>query len=154
LQVMEKLGEGGMGVVYRAIDPSLGREVAVKLLRPDAAGDERRKERFLREARLAAQLLHPNIAAVHDVGDADGRIYIVMELVPGSSLRKLLRDGAIPVPRALAIALQIARGLAKAHARGIVHRDLKPANVMVTDDLEVKILDFGLAKVPTVNADG
>src|SRR5262249_28324882 len=96
LQIVDKLGEGGMGVVYRALDAGLGREVAVKLLPPDAAGDERRKERFLREARLAAQLQHPNIAAVHDVGDAEGRVYIVMELVRGRSLRQLLRDGAVP----------------------------------------------------------
>lgn len=138
------LGRGGMGVVYRAHDEGLRREVAVKVL-PDA-GNEERRQRFLREARSAAALTHPNIVVVYQVGEEQGRVYIAMELVPGESLRQRLARGPLDVPTALDFATQMARGLAAAHDKGLVHRDLKPDNVMITPDGIVKLLDFGLAK--------
>jgi serine/threonine-protein kinase len=141
-----RLGAGGMGVVYRAHDESLRREVAVKLLPPVSASDPERRQRFLREARVAASLVHPNVAVVYQVGEADGRVYIAMEIVEGKTLRARLAGGALPTATARDFALQIAQGLAVAHAKGIVHRDLKPENVMVTKDGVVKLLDFGLAK--------
>jgi serine/threonine-protein kinase len=136
-----------MGVVYEATDEKLRRSVALKVLPEGFARDEERRARFLREARSLAAVTHGNIAAVYDVGDADGRLFIVMERVEGHSLRDLLAEGALPLSRALHVARGVARGLAKAHEKGIVHRDLKPDNVMLTDDGEVKILDFGLAKL-------
>jgi serine/threonine-protein kinase len=141
------LGEGGMGVVYEATDEKLRRSVALKILPEGFARDEERRARFLREARSLAAVTHGNIAAVYDVGDADGRLFIVMERVEGRSLRDLLSEGALPLSRALHVARGVARGLTKAHEKGVVHRDLKPDNVMLTDDGEVKILDFGLAKL-------
>ncbi len=143
----ERIGAGGMGVVHRATDGKLGRDVALKLLPPSVAGDEDRRRRFLREARSAAAVTHPNIVTVYEIGEAeDGRVFIAMELVAGETLRARVERGRVPVAEALRIATRIARGLAKAHAAGLVHRDLKPDNVMVTTDGEVKILDFGLAK--------
>ncbi len=144
-RIVGRLGMGGMGVVYRAHDESLRRDVALKLL-PEAGGDEERKQRFLREARSAAAISHPNVAVVHQVGEADGRVYIAMELVEGQNLRRWLDRERPSVPLALDIAGQIARGLAAAHLKGIVHRDLKPENVMITPSGAVKLLDFGLAK--------
>jgi serine/threonine-protein kinase len=141
------LGEGGMGVVYEATDEKLRRTVAIKVLPEGFARDEERRARFLREARSLAAVTHGNIATVYDVGDADGRLFIVMERVEGRSLRDLLGEGPLPLPRALHVARGVARGLTKAHEKGVVHRDLKPDNVMLTDDGEVKILDFGLAKL-------
>jgi hypothetical protein len=122
------------------------RTVALKVLPEDFSEDGHRQRRFLREARLAAALVHPNVATIHEVGEAEGRIYIVMELVTGTTLRRRLEGGPLPVEEAVRIAKDIARGVAKAHARGIAHRDLKPDNVMVSDDGTVKVLDFGLAK--------
>jgi eukaryotic-like serine/threonine-protein kinase len=145
-RILAKLGQGGMGVVYRATDEKLRRTVALKVLPPGFAADPARRDRFLREARAAAAVNHANIAAVYDVAEADGRVYIAMELVEGESLRARLDRGALVVPEALKVARGICRGLAKAHERGLVHRDLKPDNVMVGEDLDVKILDFGLAK--------
>jgi serine/threonine-protein kinase len=136
-----------MGVVYRAEDRRLKRVVAVKVLRPAQAGDLERRQRFLREARTAAALTHPNVVAVYDVGDSDGSAYIAMELVPGETLRARLRRGPLGMAEVRSLALQIAQGLAAAHERGIVHRDLKPENVMVTPEGTVKLLDFGLAKL-------
>jgi serine/threonine-protein kinase len=149
-RVVAKLGQGGMGVVYEAVDEKLRRTVALKVLLDDFAGDEARRKRFLREARSAAAVTHPNIATIHDVGEADGRIYIAMELVEGKSLRRVLGEGPLQLKQAVRIAQQIARGLAKAHDRGIVHRDLKPDNVMVSADQHVKVLDFGVAKTGQV----
>jgi serine/threonine-protein kinase len=145
-RIVAKVGQGGMGVVYRATDEKLRRTVALKVLPPGFAADPARRDRFLREARAAAAINDANIATVYDVGEASGRLYIAMELVEGESLRARLANGAMAIPDALKVARGIARGLAKAHDRGLVHRDLKPDNVMVGTDLAVKILDFGLAK--------
>jgi len=133
-----------MGVVYRAHDESLRRDVALKVM--PRTGNEERRQRFLREARSAAGITHPNVAVVHQIGEDEGRIYIAMELVNGESLRQRLERGPFAEPTALQLAGQIAQGLAAAHDRGIVHRDLKPENVMITADGVVKLLDFGLAK--------
>ena len=124
-RVVERLGAGGMGVVYKAIDASLRRTVALKVLPLDFAADESRRRRFLREARSAAAVTHANIATVHDVGDSDGHLFIAMELVEGDNLRVRMAPGLTHV-EAIRIAREIARGLAAAHAKGVVHRDLKP----------------------------
>jgi tetratricopeptide (TPR) repeat protein len=146
-RIEEKLGEGGMGVVFRATDEKLRRTVALKVLSDGVVNDPDRRRRFLREARLAASLTHRNIATVHDVGETDdGHIYIAMELVIGQSLRRRLESGALGASTAVRIAKDLTRALIKAHKVGIVHRDLKPDNIMVSDELEVKVLDFGLAK--------
>ncbi len=151
-EIATPIGAGGMGEVYRAKDSRLGRDVAVKVLPESVAADTERLRRFEQEARSASALNHPNIVTIHDVGQTDGRSWIAMELVEGTSLRQLLASGALPIRRALAIGTQIAEGLARAHASGIVHRDLKPENVMVTSDGLVKILDFGLAKAAAAPA--
>jgi tetratricopeptide (TPR) repeat protein/predicted Ser/Thr protein kinase len=146
-RVLEPLGEGGMGVVYRAEDLRLGREVAIKLLEPASQGEAAALVRFQREARLASALNHPNICTIHELGEHDGRPFIVMELVEGKPLRELVRGGPLPPDRLLDLAIQIGEALEAAHRRGIVHRDLKPANVFVTASDHVKVLDFGLAKL-------
>jgi len=146
-EILAPLGAGGMGEVYRARDARLGREVALKVLPAELSDNADRLSRFEQEARSASALNHPNIVTVHDIGRSDSTSYIAMELVDGRTLRELSAPGALPVRRVLAIACQIADGLAKAHAAGIVHRDLKPENVMVSKDGFVKILDFGLAKL-------
>ena len=145
-QVLEKLGAGGMGEVYRARDSHLGRDVAIKVL-PDAfACEPDRLARFEQEARLLAALNHPNIAAIYGIEQVDGRRFLVLELVPGSTLAERLAAGPLPVEEALEIERQVAEALEAAHGRGIIHRDLKPANIKVTPDGKVKVLDFGLAK--------
>ncbi len=144
-EIQSLLGTGGMGEVYRAHDSRLGRDLAVKILRPEMAADADRLARFEKEARLASTLNHPNIVTIFDIGRADTIPYIAMELVEGSTLRESLRSG-LPMRRVLDVAAQMAEGLARAHEGGIVHRDLKPANVMITPDGLVKILDFGLGK--------
>jgi YD repeat-containing protein len=144
-RILARLGQGGMGVVYRAEDETLRRTVALKLL-PEASGDEETKQRFLREARSAAAITHPNVAVVYQIGEANNRIYIAMELVEGESLRARLDRGRLDLATARELAAQIARGLSAAHEKGIVHRDLKPENVIITPAGHVKILDFGLAK--------
>ena len=147
-EITDKLGEGGMGVLYRARDTRLGRTVAIKLLRPETVADPERARRFLQEARAASALNHPNIVTVHDIGDDGGRgTWIAMECLDGESLRQRLARGPLAVPEAVRIAVHVARGLAAAHAAGIVHRDVKPANVMITESGIVKVLDFGLAKL-------
>ncbi|PYQ36678.1 MAG: hypothetical protein DMF55_04135, partial [Acidobacteria bacterium] len=146
-EILAPLGSGGMGEVYRARDARLGREVALKVLPPELSENADRLSRFEQEARSASALNHPNIVTVHDIGRSDSTSYIAMELVDGRTLRELSAGGALPVRRVLALAGQIADGLAKAHAAGIVHRDLKPENVMVSKDGFAKILDFGLAKL-------
>ncbi len=145
-EILQPIGSGGMGEVYRARDTRLGREVAVKVLPGEVASDRERLARFEREARSASALNHPNIVTIHEIGRHDSTLYIVMELVEGSSLRELLASGPLPVRKILQIASQAAEGLACAHEAGIVHRDLKPENLMVSKEGFVKILDFGLAK--------
>jgi Tol biopolymer transport system component/predicted Ser/Thr protein kinase len=146
-QVIAELGRGGMGVVYKARDTLLSRLVALKVLPPEKLGDPERRERFIREAKAASALNHPGIVAVHDVLHAGGQDVIVMELVEGETLEELLARGRLPPGKALDYAIRLADALARAHAAGIVHRDLKPANVMVSRDGDLKILDFGLAKL-------
>ena len=141
-RLVEKIGAGGMGEVWRAVDARLGREVAVKLLPERLASDPSALARFEREARAAAALSHPNILALYDVGQVEGVFYVVTELLRGRTLRALLADGALAPRIAIEHALQISQGLAAAHARGLVHRDLKPENVFVTHDGHVNILDF------------
>ena len=147
-EVIAPLGAGGMGEVYRARDTRLSREVALKVLPADVSEDRSRLKRFEREALAASALNHPNIVTVYDIGSADSLSYIAMERVEGSTLRELLVAGPLSIKKILQISTQVADGLAKAHEAGIVHRDLKPENVMVTKDGLVKILDFGLAKLP------
>ncbi len=142
-KILERIGRGGMGIVYRAEDEKLKRVVALKVLPQDFDEDGHRRRRFLREARLAASIAHPNVATIHEVGEADDRIYIAMELVRGKTLRA---RGKVTIEEAVRIVKEIARGVAKAHAAGIAHRDLKPDNVMISNEGEVKVLDFGLAK--------
>lgn len=144
--IEERVGEGGMGVVYRAHDENLRRTVAVKVLPRDDEHPDRRA-RFLREARAAAAVAHPNIATIFEVGEDRGRVYIAMEFVRGETLRARLVRGPVAVAEALRVGRGVARGMARAHERGIVHRDLKPDNVMLDADGEVKILDFGIAKL-------
>ncbi|MGA8030535.1 MAG: protein kinase [Bryobacteraceae bacterium] len=144
--MIDKLGEGGMGEVWRARDERLSRTVAIKILPSDVADDPSRRVRFEQEARALAALNHPNIVTVYDVGQDEGRAYIVSELVEGESLRSVLDRGPLPVRKAIEVAVQMAEGMAAAHALGIVHRDLKPENAMMTRGGQVKLLDFGLAK--------
>ena len=143
----ERLDGGGMGVLYRATDQKLGRSVAVKILARHLASDQSAQARFVREARTASALDHPNIGTVHDICEQDGEIFIVMALYDGESLRRRLEKGRLPLDEALGILRQVLLGLEAAHGAGIVHRDIKPANVLVTRTGIVKILDFGLAKL-------
>lgn len=145
-RVLARLGEGGMGVVYKALDVRLHRHVALKALSAESSTDEQRR-RFLQEARAASALNDPHIVTIHDILTEGGTDYLVMELVEGRTLREIVMDGPVPVSRALDWTAQIAEALALAHSAGIVHRDLKPANVMVTSRGLVKILDFGIAKI-------
>ncbi|HEX8155690.1 MAG TPA: serine/threonine-protein kinase, partial [Thermoanaerobaculia bacterium] len=146
-EILAPIGSGGMGEVYSARDPILGRRVAIKKLPIRLANDRDTLARFTQEARSASALNHPNIITIHEVGAAESQPYIVMEFVEGKDLRTLVAEGPLPNRKTLEIAAQIADGLAAAHERGIVHRDLKPENVMLTKDGYVKILDFGLAKM-------
>ncbi|HEX7283706.1 MAG TPA: protein kinase [Vicinamibacterales bacterium] len=145
-EITSQIGAGGMGEVYRARDSKLKRDVALKVLPADVAGDRERLARFQREAEVLASLNHPNIAHIHGLEESNGTIALVMELVDGEDLAQRLTRGAIPIEEALAIAKQIADALEAAHEQGIIHRDLKPANIKVRDDGTVKVLDFGLAK--------
>jgi serine/threonine-protein kinase len=146
-RLIERLGAGGMSVVWLGHDEVLGRQVAVKLLTPELAGDDEFRDRIHREARAVARLSHPNIANVYDFGEAaDGRPYVVMELVDGRSLADVLASGRMPWPVALRIAANVADALAAAHARGLVHRDITPANVMLAPD-GAKVVDFGIAAI-------
>jgi serine/threonine protein kinase len=146
-EIVEKLGEGGMGVVYKARDAHLDRLVAIKVLPPEKVADAKRKLRFAQEAKAASALNHPNILHIYDIAQSDGADFIAMEYVDGKTLGQLIGRKGLKLGDALKFAAQIAAGLAKEHAAGIVHRDLKPANVMVTGDGLVKLLDFGLAKL-------
>ena len=145
-RLLDTLGEGGMGVVFRAEDMRLGREVAIKLLRKDAATSAEWLARFEREARLASSLQHPHICTIHELGEHAGRPFIAMERLEGVTVRDLIRKGPLPIRRVLDLARQIADALDAAHRRGIIHRDIKPANLFVTHGDHLKVLDFGLAK--------
>src|SRR5882762_9502249 len=149
-QILDKLGEGGMGVVYKSRDTHLDRFVALKVLPADKVADPDRKRRFVQEARASSALNHPNILHVYDIDTSDGADFMVMEFVPGKTLDQCIGRKGLSLGEALKYATQIAEALAKAHAAGIVHRDLKPANIMVTDEGLVKVLDFGLAKLTEI----
>ena len=145
-KVLEKIGQGGMGEVYRAEDTNLSREVAIKVLPEQFTKDPQRLARFEREAKLLASLNHPNIASIYGFEEADDVRFLAMELVPGETLAERVTKGPVPVEETLEICRQIAEGVEAAHEKGVIHRDLKPANVKVTPEGKVKILDFGLAK--------
>ena len=151
-EIGELIGEGGMGTVYRAHDLRLGRDVAIKIVRPELAANPDRIARFDREARLLASLSHPNIATVHGLEHAGDDRFLILELVPGMTLAQRLREGDLPVRESLTHALQMAAGIASAHDQGIIHRDLKPANIKITPAGTIKILDFGLAKALAVDS--
>src|SRR3989442_8269298 len=146
-RIEAKIGQGGMGEVFRAHDTRLRRTVAVKVLLRDKMADPERRQRFLREARAASALNHRNIVTLYDIASESGIDYLVMEYVPGQSLDKRIAPGGLPPAEVLGYATQIASALVAAHAAGIIHRDIKPSNVIVTPESQVKILDFGLAKL-------
>jgi DNA-binding NarL/FixJ family response regulator/predicted Ser/Thr protein kinase len=146
-KVLEEIGRGGMGVVYRALDTTLGREVALKVLAPSAGPDAEQERRLKVEARAAAALAHPAVSVVYEIDEAEGATFIAMELVRGRPLAALLAGAPMEPARALDLAIEVAEGLAEAHSRGVVHRDLKPKNVMLTESGHAKIIDFGLAKL-------
>src|SRR5574340_39807 len=145
-RVIEKLGAGGMGEVWRAHDTQLDRDVALKVLPADRFADETARTRLVREARLASRLNHPHICTIHEVGESDGQAYIAMELVEGRTLTARLAQGALPTDEILRVGQQVADALAHAHERSVVHRDLKSANMILTPEGRVEVLDFGLAK--------
>ena len=146
-KVLEEIGRGGMGVVYRALDTTLGREVALKVLGAAAGREPEQERRLKQEARAAASLAHPSVSVVYEIDEAEGATFIAMELVRGRPLAALLAGAPLEPARALDLAIEVAEGLAEAHSRGVVHRDLKPKNVMLTESGHVKIIDFGLAKL-------
>jgi serine/threonine protein kinase/TolB-like protein len=144
-KILDRIGAGGMGEVYRARDTRLGRTVAIKVLAATVAGDGERRDRFLQEARATAALSHPNISALYEIGDENGQLYLVFEFVPGETLAAAIAGRPLNPRRALDLSIQMADAIADAHAAGIVHRDIKPANIIVTPKGHAKILDFGLA---------
>ena len=152
-RIEDRIGQGGMGVVYRAFDTRLRRAVAIKVIAADAAGSRARRDRFLKEARAASALNHPNIVTIYEVDESNGVEFLVMELVNGRPLNDVIPPGGLPIERVLELAGQLADALATAHAVGIVHRDIKPANIVITDRGLVKVLDFGLAKLLAAEGD-
>src|SRR6195256_477129 len=152
--VVERLGQGGMGVVYKARDTHLNRFVAIKVLPPEKVADPERKRRFVQEAKAASALNHPNIVHIYDIAEADGIQFIAMEYVPGKTLDLMIGRKGLRLNETLKCAIQIADALARAHSAGIIHRDLKPSNIMVNEHGLVKVLDFGLAKLTETTAAG
>ena len=154
-KVLEEISRGGMGIVYKAMDMKLNREVALKVLPRELVSDPERKRRFVQEAQAAAALKHPNIGVVYEIDDEDGVDFIAMELIEGEALADVVKRGALPVERVLHIGVQVIEGLAHAHEGGIVHRDVKPGNILMDKNGHIKIIDFGLAKLlePAKSAD-
>ncbi|MEJ2506545.1 MAG: serine/threonine-protein kinase, partial [Ignavibacteriaceae bacterium] len=150
-KIIEQVGQGGMGVVYKAEDIKLNREVAIKFLPHQIAANADDRERFKVEARAAAALNHPNISTIHAIEESDKDVFIVMEFINGMELKQKIEDGNIKLNDAIDITIKIAEGLKTAHTKGIIHRDIKSSNIMVTSDGNVKIMDFGLAKVTGSN---
>src|SRR4029450_12431302 len=152
-KLISLLGSGGMGEVYLATDTKLGRRVAIKVLSPALISDERANKRLIKEARAAATLDHANICAIHEVGEDDGRGFIVMQFLDGETLQQRLKRERLSIDESLRLAAQVAEAIADAHSHGIIHRDIKPGNVMVTTRGTAKVMDFGLAKQMSSDAE-
>ena len=151
--VLERIGRGGMGVVFKAHDPVLDRSVAVKVISSDVEVTAEQRARFFREAQACARLSHPNIVTVYEMGEDEGRLFIVMELLDGRELRQVISEDSLALEDRLSIMGQMCDGLHYAHQKGIVHRDIKPGNIMLLPSGQVKILDFGVARIATTGQD-